>query len=141
MDEIRPDRLRKLLERSTWRLRRGSSVTDAGLEAGYGSTEAFSRAFSRAYGVPPGKFGDVPRDFRLLAPNGIHFHAPDGLWPTATGFGREEGAAMDLTDRLIEHDHWLTGRTARWRSARIAGRSAVRSLISRSSSAGWRPTS
>src|SRR5512147_1246975 len=45
-------RRRLLLERAAWRLGRGASVTDAGLEAGYDAIEAFSRAFSRAHGVP-----------------------------------------------------------------------------------------
>src|SRR4051794_40323490 len=43
-------RRRLLLERAAWRLGRGASVTDAGLEAGYDAIEAFSRAFTRAVG-------------------------------------------------------------------------------------------
>src|SRR5262245_29824575 len=65
-------RRRLLLERAAWRLGRGVSVTDAGLEAGYDAIEAFSRAFTRAHGVPPSRFSDGPRDFRLAAPHGIH---------------------------------------------------------------------
>ena len=72
-------RRRLLLERAAWRLGRGASVTDAGLEAGYDAIEAFSRAFTRAHGVPPSRFADEPREFRLAAPNGIHFHPPGGL--------------------------------------------------------------
>ena len=72
-------RRRLLLERAAWRLGRGVSVTEAGLEAGYDAVEAFSRAFTRAHGVPPSRFADEPRDFRLAAPNGIHFHPPGGL--------------------------------------------------------------
>lgn len=96
-------RRRLLLERAAWRLTGATSVTDAGLEAGYGSTEAFSRAFSRAYGVTPSRFSG---DFRLPAPNGIHFHGPAGL--RLPGPGDPNGRDMDLTDRLFEHDHWLT---------------------------------
>src|SRR5215470_14021682 len=62
-------RRRLLLERAAWRLGRGASVIDAGLEAGYEAIEAFSRAFTRAHGVPPSQFADEPRDFRLAAPN------------------------------------------------------------------------
>ena len=72
-------RRRLLLERAAWHLGRGASVTDAGLEAGYDAIEAFSRAFTRAHGVPPSRFADQPRDFRLAVPNGIHFHPPGGL--------------------------------------------------------------
>ncbi len=69
-------RRRLLLERAAWRLGRGASVTDAALEAGYDAVEAFSRAFTRAHGVPPSRFADEPREFRLAAPNSIHFHPP-----------------------------------------------------------------
>ena len=105
-------RRRLLLERAAWRLGRGASVTDAGLEAGYDAIEAFSRAFSRAHGVPPSRFADKPekqadpRDFRLAAPNGIHFHPPGGLLLP----GQPRTTTMDLSDRLVEHDHWHTAR-------------------------------
>lgn len=99
-------RRRLLLERAAWRLARGASVTDAGLEAGYDAIEAFSRAFTRAHGVPPSRFAHASRDFRLAAPNRIHFHPPGGLLLP----GHPRTTTMDLTDRLIEHDHWHTTR-------------------------------
>jgi AraC-like DNA-binding protein len=99
-------RRRLLLERAAWSLRRGASVTDASLEAGYDAVEAFSRAFSRAFGVPPSRFADDPRDFRVAAPNSIHFHPPGGLVLP----GPARTPTMDLTDRLVEHDHWQTMR-------------------------------
>ncbi len=99
-------RRRLLLERAAWRLGRGVSVTDAGLEAGYDAIEAFSRAFNRAHGVPPSRFAAGPRDFRLAAPNGIHFHPPCGLQLS----GHQRTTTMDLSDRLIEHEHWHTTR-------------------------------
>ncbi|MEV0585244.1 AraC family transcriptional regulator [Nonomuraea sp. NPDC050310] len=99
-------RRRLLLERAAWRLIGRHRVTDAGFEAGYGSTEAFSRAFRRAYGASPSTFAAEPGDFRLPAPNGIHFHPPAGLFVT----GAATGTTMDLTDRLLDHDLWLTGR-------------------------------
>jgi len=99
-------RRRLLLERAAWRLSRGASVTDAGLEAGYDAIEAFSRAFTRAHGLPPSRFGSEPRDFRLAAPNAIHFHPPGGLLLP----GHTRTSTMDLSDRLVEHEHWHTAR-------------------------------
>ena len=100
-------RRRLLLERAAWQLARGATVTDAALEAGYDAVEAFSRAFTRAHGVPPSRYADAPRDFRLAAPNAIHFHPPGGL--LLPGQPRSN-RTMDLTDRLVEHDHWHTTR-------------------------------
>jgi AraC family transcriptional regulator len=99
-------RRRLLLERAAWQLGRGATVTDAAAEAGYDAVEAFSRAFSRAFGVPPSRFAAAERDFRLAAPNAIHFHPPGGLLLP----GQRRSTNMDLTDRLVEHDHWLTAR-------------------------------
>lgn len=99
-------RRRLLLERSAWQLLRGAGVTEAGLDAGYGSTEAFSRAFRRAFGESPSQFARARGDFRLEAPNGIHFHPPAGLHVP----GDRRRTTMDLTDRLVEHDQWLTAR-------------------------------
>jgi AraC family transcriptional regulator len=99
-------RRRLLLERAAWQLGRGCTVTEAGLEAGYDAVEAFSRAFTRAHGVAPSRFADEPRDFRLAAPNAIHFHPPAGMLLP----GQPRTATMDLSDRLVEHDHWHTER-------------------------------
>jgi AraC-like DNA-binding protein len=99
-------RRRLLLERAAWQLGRGASVTEAGLEAGYDAVEAFSRAFSRAFGVPPSRFAGESRDFRRAAPKAIHFHPPGGLLLP----GQPRNPTMDLSDRLVEHDHWQTAR-------------------------------
>ena len=96
-------RRRLLLERAAWQLTSGASVSDAALDAGYASLEAFSRAFRRAYGAAPSRFDGA---FRVDAPNGIHFHPPGGLLLP----GDERRHAMDLTTRLIEHDNWLAER-------------------------------
>ncbi|HEU4730586.1 MAG TPA: AraC family transcriptional regulator [Kofleriaceae bacterium] len=99
-------RRRLLLERAAWQLGHGASVTDASLEAGYEAVEAFSRAFTRAHGVPPSRFAEGSRDFRIAAPNAIHFHPPGGLLLP----GQPRTPTMDLSDRLVEHDHWHTTR-------------------------------
>ena len=93
-------RRRLLLERAAYELTRGTPATEAAFGAGYSSLEAFTRAFSRAYGVAPSRFSG---DFRVDAPNGIHFHPPGGLLVP----GDERRQTMDLTTRLVEHDNWL----------------------------------
>ena len=73
-------RRRLLLERAAWQLaQRGRAAADAAAAAGYASVAAFSRAFARAYGMPPGAFAASGRPVELDAPNGVHFHPPGGL--------------------------------------------------------------
>jgi len=95
-------RRRLFLERAAFELSQGAGVLEAALAAGYGSGEAFARAFRRAFGVAPSAQAG---DFRLPAPNGIHFHPPGGLLVP----GDERRQTMDLTQRLVEHDNWLAG--------------------------------
>lgn len=99
-------RRRLLLERAAWRMGRGASVIEASLEAGYDAVEAFSRAFARAHGVPPSQFAAGSRDFKLAAPNAIHFHPPGGLLLP----GQPRNTSMDLSDRLVEHEYWHCAR-------------------------------
>jgi AraC family transcriptional regulator len=90
-------RRRVLLERARWQLANGASVTDAAIDAGYGSTDGFARAFARAFGCPPSEVDAGPH--WLPAPNGIHFHPPTSLWVRA-----EERPMAPLTDQLVAHD-------------------------------------
>jgi len=99
-------RRRVLLERAAFRLlTSGAGVLDVAVEAGYGSHEAFTRAFARAYGVAPQAWRRAPTTVLLKAPNGVHFHPPAGLRLPAP---RTE-TSMDLLVRMVEHHVWLLG--------------------------------
>jgi AraC family transcriptional regulator len=100
-------RRRVLLERAAYRLvTSGQGVLDVAVEAGYSSNEAFTRAFTRAYGVRPSAWRAKPnRAIQLDAPNGVHFHPPGGLRLPA----HSEVTAMDLLQKMVEHHVWLVG--------------------------------
>jgi AraC family transcriptional regulator len=106
-------RRRLLLERAAYQLgHSGTSVTDIALDANYGSLEAFTRAFRRAFRTSPSIYRRL-RDphFHLPAPNKIHFFAP-GLsmaGPSITG-PTTRGGDMDLFDRFAGNDSWHTRR-------------------------------
>src|ERR1700740_781740 len=71
-------RRRLLLERAAYQLARtGMSVTDVALDANYGSLEAFTRAFRKAFRISPTLYRRM-RDphFHLPASNKIHFFVP-----------------------------------------------------------------
>lgn len=98
-------RRRFLLERAAWQLTRtGTSVTDIAFEAQYGSLEAFSRAFGRAFGISPSLYRRMgATHFHLAAPNGFHFCAP------ASG-SKGESNTMDLFELFAGNDSWHTNR-------------------------------
>jgi AraC family transcriptional regulator len=99
-------RRRVLLERAAYRLVTCErNVLEIAVEAGYSSHEAFTRAFQRAYGVPPTAWRAAPRRIQLNAPNGVHFHPPGSLRLPA----HAKVTAMDLLTRMVEHHIWLTG--------------------------------
>ncbi len=100
------------LERAAWQLARtASSVTDIAFDARYGSLEAFTRAFRRAFRISPTMYRRMGATaFHLPAANAIHFCAP------ASDSG---GAIMDLFEifagadsyhvrKLLEHARALT---------------------------------
>lgn len=112
-------RRRILLERAAYRLATtGRTVLDVGVEAGYSSNEAFTRAFSRAFGSPPRRWRRSPGRIQLPAPNAVHFHPPDSMLLPA----RREVTAMDVLVRMLEHDVWLTGEMVRAAGRLPAGR-------------------
>jgi AraC family transcriptional regulator len=90
-------RRRVMLERAAWRLQRGEGVADVAATEGWSSAEVFSRAFRRAFGVPPSRAGDV--GFRLAAPNGVHFHPPHSLWCDG-----DVGGGPDVSQFMLVHD-------------------------------------
>jgi AraC-like DNA-binding protein len=92
-------RRRVMLERAAWRLQRGEGVADVAVAEGWSSAEVFSRAFRRAFGVPPSRAGDV--GFRLAAPNGVHFHPPHSLWCDGDG---DAGSGPDVSQFMLVHD-------------------------------------
>lgn len=103
-----PERMRRrlLLERAAHRLATSDQrVVDVAFEAGFGSHEAFTRAFAREYGAPPSRWRQHPTRTRIAGPSGVHFHPPGSLrLPTS-----REVTPMDLLTRMIEHHLWLTG--------------------------------
>ncbi len=91
-------RRRIMLERAAWRLRGGERVSAVAAEEGWSSAEVFSRAFRRTFGVPPSRAVDV--EFRLPAPNGLHFHPPQSLWLDSDGDTKEP----DISQLMVAHD-------------------------------------
>jgi uncharacterized damage-inducible protein DinB len=97
-------RRRLLLERAAYQLgNTGMSVTEVALDANYGSLEAFTRAFRKAFRISPSLYRRM-RDphFHLPASSRIHFLAP--------GSPEKGGKDMDLFDRFAGNDTWHTRR-------------------------------
>jgi AraC family transcriptional regulator len=103
-------RRRLLLERSAYRLAHtGMSVTEIALDANYGSLEAFTRAFRKAFRISPSLYRRMRvSHFHLPAANKIHFLTPG---PLAKG-----GGDMDLFDRFAGNDSWHTRRLLEYAS-------------------------
>jgi AraC family transcriptional regulator len=91
-------RRRIMLERAAWRLHHGEGVSAVAADEGWSSAEVFSRAFRRTFGVPPSRAADV--EFRLSAPNGLHFHPPHSLWLDSDGDTKEP----DVSQLMVAHD-------------------------------------
>src|SRR5215472_7289343 len=97
-------RRRLLLERAAYQLAHtGMSVTDIALDANYGSLEAFTRAFRKAFRTSPSLYRRMREPhFHLPASNRIHFFA--------RGSSTKGGRDMDLFDRFAGNDSWHTRR-------------------------------
>lgn len=99
-------RRRVLLERAAYQLITSDrEVLDVAMDAGYSSNEAFTRAFARMYGAPPSRWRRRPAQFRIDAPNGVHFNPPGGLRVPAS----RKVSGMELLTRMVEHHVWLIG--------------------------------
>jgi AraC family transcriptional regulator len=94
-------RRRILLERAAYMLMTSTgAVIDIAVEADFGSPEAFTRAFTRAFGMNPSRFRSAGgRDFRVTSPSGIHFHPPGGLQLPATS----RSTSMDILASMLDH--------------------------------------
>jgi len=95
-------RRRLLLERSAWQLgHTGAPVTEIAFDSQYGSLEAFTRAFRKAFGVSPSLYRRMGLRYHLLAgPSGVHYFAP-----ASPQKGKTE---MDLFDRFAGYESWHT---------------------------------
>jgi AraC family transcriptional regulator len=91
-------RRRIMLERAAWRLNRGQTVSSVAADEGWPSAEVFSRAFSRTFGVPPSQAADI--EYRLPAPNGLHFHPRHSLWLDSEG----DALQPDVSQLMVAHD-------------------------------------
>ncbi len=98
-------RRRLLLERAAWQLSRTQlSVTDIALHANYGSLEAFTRAFRKAFRVSPSLYRRMGATYTCLhAANGIHHHS-------STTDTKGAGQSMDLFDIFSGQESWHTRR-------------------------------
>ena len=105
-------RRRILLERAAYRsLTTGRTVLDIAVEAGYCSNEAFTRAFTRAYGVRPAAWREQPTQIQIEAPSDVHFHPPGGLRLPGASEGDPDGP---------DRRRWsstTSGWSARWSTA------------------------
>ena len=106
-------RRRLLLERAAHRLTSTRDpVIEIALDAGYGSPEAFARAFGRAYGAAPSGYRrDAtsrparPGQHDLAAASGVHFHPPGGLRLPAPSRSTD----MDVLSGMLDHHLTLVG--------------------------------
>jgi AraC-like DNA-binding protein len=99
-------RRRLRLERAAFQLLQGGgTILEVAVAAGYGSHEAFTRAFTRAYGVAPAAWRARRASTELPCPNGVHFYPPSGLVLPP----RKKVTEMDFVPNLVEHHVWVLG--------------------------------
>jgi len=97
-------RRRLLLERAAWQLSRTQlSVTDISLNANYGSLEAFTRAFRKAFGVSPSIF-------RRMGATHTYLHTTNGIHHHSGSHSKGVDRYMDLFDIFSGQESWHTQR-------------------------------
>jgi AraC family transcriptional regulator len=98
-------RRRLLLERAAWQLSRTQlSVTEISLSANYGSLEAFTRAFRKAFQVSPSLYRRLGITYtHLNTASGIHHCSGKDYTKGADG-------SMDLFDIFAGQESWHTRR-------------------------------
>src|SRR5215472_1215870 len=127
-------RRRLLLERAAYQLvHTGMSVTDVALDANYGSLEAFTRAFRKAFRTSPSLYRRmrIPH-FHLPSSNKIHF--------LALGSPMKGATEMDLFDRFSGNDSWHTRKLLEYAS-QLSDEQLDRELDSVVEVLPWRETS
>lgn len=97
-------RRRLLLERAAWQLSRTPlPVTEIGLNANYGSLEAFTRAFRKAFGVSPSIY-------RRMGAKSTHLHTSNGIHHRSGKDTKGTTQSMDLFDLFSGQESWHTRR-------------------------------
>lgn len=97
-------RRRLLLERAAWQLSRTQlSVTEISLNANYGSLEAFTRAFRKAFRVSPSLY-------RRIGAASTHLHAANGIHHQSGNHNKGADLSMDLFDIFSGQESWHTRR-------------------------------
>jgi AraC-like DNA-binding protein len=103
-------RRRILLERAAYRMiSTKAPLIDIAVEAGYSSHEAFTRAFTKSYGVPPREWRKKPGHIQIGEPVAVHFVPPASIRLPS----RDTAGGKDLVEKMVEHHIWLTGEMVR----------------------------
>jgi AraC-like DNA-binding protein len=103
-------RRRILLERAAYRMITTTApLIDIAVEAGYSSHEAFTRAFTKAYDVPPRVWRKKPGHIQIGEPVAVHFVPPASIRLPS----RDTVRGPDLVEKMVEHHVWLTGEMIR----------------------------
>jgi AraC family transcriptional regulator len=103
-------RRRILLERAAYRMiRTRAPLLDIAVEAGYSSHEAFTRAFTKAYDVPPATWRKKPGHIQIGDPGAVHFVPPGSIRLPS----RDKVSGVELLEKMVDHHVWLTGEMVR----------------------------
>ena len=82
------------LERAGQELLGGATVSDASIQAHFGSAEGFTKAFRKAHGRSPSQFSATSDDWHIKSPNNIHW-GDKRITPTLPG-GEPFGISFEL---------------------------------------------